>query len=127
MGQSLLISVYSSLFSIKGRMNRKKYWYLSLGLWGFYWVAFLGLETIFGPNGTVPLTVIIFVAAICLSIRRLHDRDKAGWWLILLLIPILGPTWAFIELGFLIGTPEDNRYGENPLEADYDYLTVKVN
>ncbi len=43
--------------------------------------------------------------------RRYHDRNKSGWWFFLCFVPIVGPIWQFIELGFLSGTPSGNSYG----------------
>lgn len=39
-----------------------------------------------------------------LNVKRYHDRDKSGWWLVVGLIPIIGPIWVKVELGFLKGT-----------------------
>jgi len=47
-----------------------------------------------------------------IQIRRWHDRDKSGWWVFIGFIPIIGPLWTLIELGFLPGTPGPNHYGE---------------
>jgi hypothetical protein len=44
-------------------------------------------------------------------IKRFHDRDKSGWWVLIWLIPIIGAIWLLIELGFLKGTPGPNRFG----------------
>lgn len=46
--------------------------------------------------------------------KRWHDRNKSGWWNLISFIPIAGPIWAFIELGFLKGTPGANLYGLPP-------------
>ena len=57
--------------------------------------------------------------------KRLHDRGRSAWWLIVLLIPVLGPLWLAIELALRRGTPGENQYGADPLERHYDYLTVR--
>ncbi|MDR2934962.1 MAG: DUF805 domain-containing protein, partial [Candidatus Adiutrix sp.] len=51
-----------------------------------------------------------------LGIRRLHDIGKSGWWLLLLLIPLVG---AIIILVFLCldSQPGENQYGPNPKGA----------
>jgi uncharacterized membrane protein YhaH (DUF805 family) len=51
------------------------------------------------------------------SVKRLHDRDKAWWWIILMYLACLtfvGILWPLIELGFLDGTPGPNQYGPSP-------------
>jgi hypothetical protein len=50
-------------------------------------------------------------------VKRCHDRDKSGWWLLLLAIPCLGVLWWLIDLGLLEGTPGPNSYGVSPLRG----------
>ena len=57
--------------------------------------------------------LIIAWPGIAISIKRWHDRNKAGWWLLILLVPVLG-IWNLIECGFLPGTPGTNRFGPDP-------------
>jgi uncharacterized membrane protein YhaH (DUF805 family) len=55
----------------------------------------------------------MFLPSLAVTVRRLHDTDRSGWWILLNLIPIVG---ALIVLIFtcLDGTPGDNRFGPNP-------------
>ncbi len=46
--------------------------------------------------------------------KRLHDRNRSGWFLLILLIPLIGAIWLIIELGFLRGTKGPNKYGADP-------------
>jgi len=48
-------------------------------------------------------------------VKRYHDRDKSGWWILILFIPLVGFIWFLIELGCLPGTPGPNRFGPDPL------------
>jgi uncharacterized membrane protein YhaH (DUF805 family) len=59
------------------------------------------------------LPVLAFIAWLGLvsNIRRYHDRNKSGWWLLFGFIPVIGALWQIIELGFLSGTQGDNDYG----------------
>lgn len=125
LNSKVLITFYSAFIKMSGRMSRSRYWGISLILWGIFWLCFLAIEYTLGPDYTWPLTIVFCAAGVSLSVKRLHDRDRSGFWLLLLLIPVLGPVWAFIELGFLNGTVGSNRYGDNPLELQYDYLIVK--
>ncbi len=65
------------------------------------------------------LVVLIALAlvypGINLGIKRFHDRDKSGWWVLIILVPIIGPIWYFIEAGCLRGTVGPNRFGPDPL------------
>jgi uncharacterized membrane protein YhaH (DUF805 family) len=105
--------------SAEGRVNRKQFWlYLVLPAI----VVSLILSLIDGAMGTFDAesglgllsgiwTLIILIPAILIYIKRFHDRDKSGWWVLIGLIPIIGAIWLLIELGFLSGTPGPNRFG----------------
>ncbi|MDK1018188.1 MAG: DUF805 domain-containing protein [Actinomycetota bacterium] len=54
-------------------------------------------------------------AGLAIAIKRWHDRDKSGWWILIGLVPIIGGFWALIETRFLTGTQGENRYGPDPL------------
>lgn len=59
----------------------------------------------------------LLIAFITVTVRRLHDIDKSGWWMVLasLFMPL---GWIIIVLTFcmLSGTPGENRFGSNPRE-----------
>jgi len=58
-------------------------------------------------------SMAILVPAIAVSIRRLHDTNRSGWWVLITPIPII-VTLAYLVLMALSGTPEENQYGGNP-------------
>ncbi|ULH11116.1 DUF805 domain-containing protein [Serratia marcescens] len=96
-------------FSFKGRIGRRDFW-IWMGLW-----------------------LVLMAAAVL--VKRLHDRNKAGWWALLLILAwmlaagnwqMLAPIWQWgvgrfiptliivmmmIDLGAFVGTPGDNRFG----------------
>ncbi|PIE68348.1 MAG: hypothetical protein CSA21_07970, partial [Deltaproteobacteria bacterium] len=53
---------------------------------------------------------------IAVTIRRLHDTGRSGWWLLILLIPLIGVIVFFV---FMVqnSKPGQNRYGANPEEV----------
>ncbi len=61
-------------------------------------------------------SLAILVPSIAVSVRRLHDIDRTGWWVLLSFVPLIG---AIVLLVFAVqeGTPGDNRYGPNPKTA----------
>lgn len=63
------------------------------------------------------LAVLVFDiwAGLGLAVKRFHDRDKSGWWILIQLIPLVGAIWYIVETGFLPGTPGTNRFGPDPL------------
>ena len=144
------------LFSFNGRINRGKYW-LAVLIYMVVWIAFIAatlawiggtnIDNLFSLAGAALLIwllgLIIFISGIwsglAVGVKRLHDRDKSGWWILLfwlgpsilgnwqVVTPDLGgglvlslaagaiAIWGFIELGCLAGTPGPNQYGPDPL------------
>ena len=110
-----LASLY---FSSNGRISRKMYWLASLPLVALYIVAELLIK---GPSslGDAVLALIVVLAlsvpSFVLAIKRCHDRDKSGWFVLISFIPVIGPIWLLVELGFLRGSAGENRFGPDPL------------
>ncbi|MGP9819024.1 DUF805 domain-containing protein [Salinarimonas sp. NSM] len=99
--------------SPEGRIERGRWW---IGVAALLVVAAIS-TLLFGTDGLVAfiITIVLQLAGLMLHIKRCHDRDKSGWWCLLLLIPVVGFLWALIDLGLLEGTPGDNRFGADPL------------
>ncbi len=57
----------------------------------------------------------LYWIGLAVTVKRSHDRDKSGWWILIALIPLIGAIWFLIEFGFLRGTPGPNRFGPDPL------------
>ena len=55
------------------------------------------------------------VFGLVLSVKRWHDRNKSGRWVLINLVPVVGWLWHLIECGFLRGTIGPNRFGQDPL------------
>jgi uncharacterized membrane protein YhaH (DUF805 family) len=53
--------------------------------------------------------------SLALSVKRWHDRDQPGIWVLINLVPVIGDLRALIESGFLQGTEGTNSYGDDPL------------
>jgi uncharacterized membrane protein YhaH (DUF805 family) len=108
------------LFQFSGRVNRAKFW---IGIVIIWVITAIGLIIGFAIGGGIGWTLIVLVyvgtiwIGLAVSIKRWHDRGKSGWWVLIGLIPIVGPLWALIETGFLEGDKGDNQYGPDPLAA----------
>ncbi len=104
------------LLTYEGRFNRSRYWAFTLVYLGAYIVVSM-VDSMVGMEGV--LALIFALAAIypgiCVAIKRWHDRDKSGWWVLIALIPIIGAIWTLIECGILKGTDGPNRFGADPL------------
>lgn len=61
-------------------------------------------------------TLAVLIPGIAVSVRRLHDTDRRGWWLLIALIPLIG---AIVLLVFMVqdSKPSQNQFGSNPKEA----------
>jgi uncharacterized membrane protein YhaH (DUF805 family) len=121
------------LFGFHGRANRAKFWLVALGILVLEAIIFaaLGGTTAMsadpeqalaniGPVAGIVLFVFGVVAlwvSIAVAIKRYHDRNKSGWWVLIVFVPIIGGLWYLIECGFLRGTPGSNNYGPDPLGA----------
>lgn len=63
----------------------------------------------------IPAVLFIFFVLLGLiSVSRFHDRNKSGFWALILLIPVFGFLWLIIECLFFRGTEGQNKYGEDP-------------
>ncbi|CAA9405239.1 MAG: hypothetical protein AVDCRST_MAG01-01-1278 [uncultured Rubrobacteraceae bacterium] len=106
-----------------GRSRRMEYW--SFVLFNFVvFVVLAGIDALLGTFSSasgVGLLSGIYVLAtlvpiLALSVRRLHDIDRSGWWVLTYLLPLIGPL-VLLVFAVLDGTPGDNRYGPNPKGA----------
>lgn len=101
--------------NLQGRANRKQYW--------MYFLFYFIVEIVLGILSSMD-NILGFLFAICLvlyglalllpslsiAVRRLHDSNHSGWWLLITVIPLIGP---FVLLLFMVwpGTPGPNRFG----------------
>lgn len=105
-----------------GRARRKEYWYFTL----FNIIISIVLGVIDGVTGSFSaeagigllggvFTLAVLIPGIAVSVRRLHDTERSGWWLLIALIPLIG---AIVLLVFMVqdSKPGQNQYGENPKE-----------
>lgn len=111
---------FQEILSLAGRpRNRKQFWlWLVLPLTAIeILLALVDVKTgNYNPELSVGLfsgifALVALIPAIIVYIKRFHDRDKSGWWVLIGLIPIIGSIWLLVELGFLKGTPGPNRFG----------------
>ena len=105
-----------------GRSMRSEYWnfavfvsilyivaeYIDVKIAGVPYLDYYGFGTL-----SIILTIVTIVPETSVSVRRLHDINKSGWWLLLALtvigiIPLI--YWAYLK-----GDEKENRFGKNPL------------
>ena len=122
------------LTSFQGRINRQSYWMGAIVLAVIAAVLIGGSMALFStftatdepgkynmqmsPIGWV-ISAVAYILMIwfglAIQVKRWHDRDKSGWWVLIALVPLIGGIWALVECGFLRGTSGANRFGPDPL------------
>lgn len=120
-GIQLYFKVLRQYADFSGRARRKEYWMFMLFnmIFSFVWSFLLTLVMIliYGDieNTTIAYyySVAVILPGIAVSVRRLHDTGKSGWWMLIGLIPIVGGIWLFI-LMLADSQPKANDYGQNP-------------
>lgn len=106
-----------------GRAQRKEYWYfylftvlitLALAILDMLIGSFDKVSGVGVLSGLYSLAVLIPNLAV--TVRRLHDTNRSGWWFLVVLVPFIG---GIVLLVFLVqdSTPGPNQYGANPKEA----------
>ena len=118
------------LFGFSGRIGRGGWW---LGQFALIAVSLACAGAIFASQGLQGLaaagdgdvarlsasmvamlfsvTVLTTWMAFAVTIKRFHDRDKSGFWCLIVFVPLIGPLWQLVECGFLAGSPDSNRFG----------------
>ncbi len=117
------------LFGFTGRINRAKFWLVHLAALVVIGVlmGIIAAASGLGADGKGPGAVAVIVFAVvyiallwvslALSVKRCHDRNRSGWFVLLSLVPFAN-IWYLIEVGFLPGTSGANQYGADPLASD---------
>jgi uncharacterized membrane protein YhaH (DUF805 family) len=125
------MSLIRSLFSLEGRVSRRRYWNIQIiyiGLFVFaIWLATLQprddapTRQVFMAIGFYGLLAFIFATSFTLGIRRCHDRGKPWVWMLFAVVPFVGLI-ALFDIWFLAGTRGPNAYGAEPTSRDGTYL-----
>jgi uncharacterized membrane protein YhaH (DUF805 family) len=103
--------------TFSGRARRSEYWYFFL----FYIIFTIGLvfiDSLLGMSSNLGILSSLFalgmlLPSIAVSVRRLHDTDRSGWWMLLCFVPLIG---GIVLLVFFVQDSQAgaNRFGESP-------------
>ena len=110
-----------------GRARRKEYWSFALFniVFSFAWAIFMAIVFLIANGGnpsdsvissyiiSLSYMILMLLPGMAVAVRRLHDVGKSAWWLLIVLIPIVGAFWLLV-LMLTEGQQEDNQYGKNP-------------
>ncbi len=108
------------LFSVEGRISRKPFWIfvviVTLGavLLSYFEGATINIKKV--NDAQIIYLVLMIWPSVAVLAKRWHDRKRSALWvLIFFFVPIVGPIWTLIELGFLPGTAGPNEFGPDTL------------
>lgn len=123
-----------SWFSFRGRISRSSFWLSYVLVYLLIMVVMVALDITllgvtfdaqaqpYGAGQMPPIGLFSTVAGLLLiwpmlagQVKRWHDHDKSGWWVLIGFVPIIGPIWTLVVVGFLRGTVGPNRFGPDPL------------
>jgi uncharacterized membrane protein YhaH (DUF805 family) len=104
-----------------GRSRRKEYWYFHLfnGIVMIFLVAFAIVFSDQGKPAMLPFGLmfayglVVCVPSLAVTVRRLHDIGKSGWWSFIGFVPLIGGIILFV-FSLLDSDPDRNEYGPNP-------------
>jgi len=100
-----------------GRASRPEFWWWQLFVLLASVVAAVVDVAVTGPDGFGVVGTLFGLAtllpSLAVTVRRLHDNDLSGWWVLIVLVPILGAI-AILVLMLRRGTPGANRFGAAP-------------
>ena len=112
--ESIQTVVLQKYCDFKGRARRSEYWWFELG-----YCILSGVLSGLGQNSMIfsvisgIVSLALLLPALGVSVRRLHDIGKSGWWLLIELIPVVGLI-IIIVWQCKDSEPGDNQYGPNP-------------
>jgi uncharacterized membrane protein YhaH (DUF805 family) len=116
------VMAMKNFLQFSGRSRRSEYWYFVLFYVPIHFVfAFIDISLgwVRTGSGIGPLsgllTLVMFLPNLALSIRRLHDTGRSGWWILIGFVPIVGVI-ALIVFYATEGEAGTNAYGPNPKE-----------
>jgi len=112
--------------NFSGRARRKQYWNFVLMsmiiLVPLYLIFMSSLMSIEDGLSTFDSSIlslmwliylVLFVPSLAIAVRRLHDTNRSGWWVLIAFVPVIG---SIVLLVFLVSDsyPQTNKWGENP-------------
>lgn len=90
--------LFSHYADFHGRLARGRFWMCILLWYVAYGILFALDFAIFGgiPVLSTIFSLATFIPTLAMSVRRLHDVGKSGWWLFISLVPLIGSIWLIV-------------------------------
>jgi uncharacterized membrane protein YhaH (DUF805 family) len=108
---------FNKYATFSGRARRPEYWYWVLfGVLVGIAASILDAVIVDTSSGVFSIlsSLGLLLPNLAVTVRRLHDIDRSGWWLLILLLPVAGAIVLFVFM-CLRGTAGPNRFGEDPV------------
>ena len=105
------LKVLKNYANFNGRARRKEYWMFVL-----FNIIFVCVSAVIHPALYLIYFLVIFIPSLAVTVRRLHDIGKSGWFYFISLIPLVGPIWLLVLL-CTEGNADENKYGPSPKSA----------
>lgn len=118
------IKVLKQYADFSGRARRKEYWMfflinflisMAIGFVGGFVGGMSGDPSMASITMLLPMlySLAVLLPSIAVGVRRLHDTNRSGWWLLIGLVPVIG---AIVLIVFFVQDSQSgsNQYGENP-------------
>ncbi len=112
--QQSIRTCLNKYIDVEGRAARSEYWWFIL----FNIIAIIvasGIDMVIGlPIFYFVVSLGLLAPSITVGVRRLHDKDKSGWWILIWFVPLVG--WLIMIVWYVQkGTDGPNRFGPDPL------------
>nr|WP_228030323.1 DUF805 domain-containing protein [Gimesia benthica] len=113
------LTVLKKYAEFSGRARRKEYWMFALMNFLISILISIVGAVIGDTDGLIAVSLsgvyalFIFIPSLAVTVRRLHDTNKSGWWILISLVPLIG---GLVLLIFMVidSDPNENAYGPNP-------------
>lgn len=124
-----ITSVLSKYVDFSGRACRSEFWYWQLSVVVVSLVLTMVDNAVFPQMVWSPLSnlfsLAVFLPALSVTSRRLHDTDRSAWWMLLWFVPVIG--WIIVIIWTILeGTKGSNRFGDDPLAGGAAEATPPV-
>jgi uncharacterized membrane protein YhaH (DUF805 family) len=119
------MEILKSIFNFRGRLHRGGFWLQSIIVWLVFMLASSIFTPVLGAWVAWLFTPMALLCLVAIAIRRLHDRNLSGKWLLIILIPIAGALWLVWQLAIRQGNVGSNPWGNDPLVSQADFLVVR--
>lgn len=107
------IGVWKKYAVFEGRARRMEYWIFNL-INLLVTLLLAGIDAMTGMGWMGPVYgLAVILPSLAVTVRRLHDTNRSGWWILINLIPLIGPIILLVFM-CLDGDEYANDYGPNP-------------